>query len=188
VLVEYTLNPKLFLPRRLGELLCAAGLLKRNQLEAALYEQSHIHPIRLGEIIVRRGWVSQTTVDFFLNEWPRLFSDRLRYRLGQYLCRSGLLSSHDLDLILEQQQKTGLKLGAIAVLEGYISSTTLNFFLGYLFPDQISNSPFMKHSSPGSGRWSTGPRKTRLAPPVDRSNRVYPSSKQGPEEDIPWIG
>jgi hypothetical protein len=187
VLVEYTLNPKLFLPRRLGELLCAAGLLKRNQLEAALYEQSHIHPIRLGEILVRRGWVSQTTVDFFLYEWPRLFGDRLRHRLGQYLCRSGLLSSHDLDLILEQQQKTGLKLGAIAVLEGYINPTTLDFFLGYLFPEQVSSSPFMKHVASTQGR-RPKPRMQRPAAPVDRSNRVYPSSNQAPQEDIPWIG
>ena len=51
--------------KRLGDHLVAAGLVNDVQLRYALLEQETV-PLRLGEILVRNGWLTQQTVEFFV--------------------------------------------------------------------------------------------------------------------------
>lgn len=52
--------------RRLGDHLVEAGLVNHVQLRYALSEQETV-PLRLGEILVRNGWLTQQTVEFFVD-------------------------------------------------------------------------------------------------------------------------
>ena len=49
--------------RLLGDYLVDAGLLTSAQVEVILQDQ-HISPLRFGELVVQRGWVTQKTIDF----------------------------------------------------------------------------------------------------------------------------
>lgn len=51
---------------RLGEYLVCSYLLTEAQVEELLAEQEQT-PIPIGRLAVRRGWVKQTTIDFFLD-------------------------------------------------------------------------------------------------------------------------
>ncbi len=55
----------------LGQLLKEAGLLTDQQIELALFDQS-TSGLRFGEILVRRGWIKQQTLDYFLANAPTL--------------------------------------------------------------------------------------------------------------------
>ncbi|KPQ34937.1 MAG: Protein of unknown function (DUF1444) [Phormidesmis priestleyi Ana] len=51
--------------QRLGDHLVEAGLVNDVQLHYALAEQKTV-PLRLGELLVRNGWLTQQTVEFFV--------------------------------------------------------------------------------------------------------------------------
>ena len=53
--------------KRLGNYLIEAGLLTPDQLEVALADQK-ITGMRLGEILVHRGWVKETTIEYLMEK------------------------------------------------------------------------------------------------------------------------
>jgi hypothetical protein len=53
--------------KRLGNYLVDAGLLTPSQIEVALADQQ-LTGLRLGEVLVRRGWIKEETVEYFMKK------------------------------------------------------------------------------------------------------------------------
>ena len=53
--------------KRLGSYLIEAGLLTPAQIEVALADQQ-LNGVRLGEVLVRRGWIKEETVEYFMRK------------------------------------------------------------------------------------------------------------------------
>jgi hypothetical protein len=153
-----------------GIMLRAAGLISAAQLDMALQEQTAYEDLRIGEIFALHGWLKQETVDFFVERWPELLNSKPPKELGYYLKAAALLDDHQLNNILQEQYQTGLRIGAIAVLKGWLKQSTLDFLLQNLAPEQVSRAPYVdKRLSPKSG------------------NPRAKTSKEGGEE-VKWIG
>lgn len=130
-------------PKRIGTILREADLVSIPQLDLALKDQENFPDLRLGEILAMRGWIKAETANFFVQDWSKILQEKNRQPLGQYLIKSGLLEPTQLETILEEQKQTGIRFGTIAVMQGFLKSTTLDFFLMYLFPEEIRVSPFV---------------------------------------------
>jgi hypothetical protein len=130
-------------PKKIGTILREADLVSIPQLDLALRDQEYFPDLRLGEILAMRGWIKSETADFFVQDWSKIVQDKNRQPLGQYLIRSGLIEATQLEAVLEEQKYTGIRFGTIAVMQGFLKSTTLDFFLMYLFPKEITISPFV---------------------------------------------
>jgi hypothetical protein len=148
------------LGKPIGNVLKQAGLISDAQLEVALREQSAYSDLRLGEICALHGWLDQQTADFFAEVWPRLLRESKDKTLGYYLKTAALLDEQQMTMILKEQSQTGMRIGAIAVLRGWLKQSTLDFFLKYLAPTERSESPFMRKpkkpsdTSPGEITWA----------------------------------
>jgi hypothetical protein len=129
--------------KKIGTILREADLVSIPQLDLALRDQEYFPDLRLGEILAMRGWIKSETADFFVQDWSKIIQDKSRQPLGQYLVRSGLIEPIQLEAVLEEQKYTGIRFGTIAVMQGLLKSTTLDFFLMYLFPKEITVSPFV---------------------------------------------
>ncbi len=129
--------------QKLGELLVEAGLVSSSQIKIALQEQQAHPDLLLGEILTLHGWIKRETVDFFAIDWRKLPNERSRRKLGYYLRKAALLQENDIKAILEEQKQTGVRFGTIAVFQGHLKLTTLDFFLMRLFPETASVSPFV---------------------------------------------
>ncbi|ELS02696.1 hypothetical protein Xen7305DRAFT_00024140 [Xenococcus sp. PCC 7305] len=123
--------------KRIGEILLEADLITVPQIKVALEDQTHNPHLMLGEILALRGWLLEKTADFFASNWPKLLEQDRKKQLGWYLQESGLLEASDIDRILAEQRRIDSKFGAIAVLNGYIKKSTLDFFLMYLYPQEF---------------------------------------------------
>jgi hypothetical protein len=128
----------------LGEILQQAGLVSAAQVDVALREQEYFSDMRLGEILASHGWLKQETVDFFAQRWPHLSTQKQVQKLGYYLLAAGLLDEQQINAILKEQWQTGLRLGALAVLKGWMKQQTLDFFLKNLVAQRHLDSPFAK--------------------------------------------
>ena len=128
--------------KRLGAILTEADLVSLSQLNLALKDQANFPDMRIGEILAMRGWIKPETADFFVQNWSQILQDKDRQPLGQYLIQSAILKPEQLEAVLEQQKHTGIRFGTIAVMQGHLKSTTLDFFLMYLFPKEMAVSPF----------------------------------------------
>jgi hypothetical protein len=116
----------------LGLVLQKADLVSAEQVNVALSAQKKADRRRLGEILAARGWIKQETADFFVQTWPNLFDrDRLQ-PIGQYLKAAALLDEEQIQTILQEQEITGDKFGAIAVLKGWLRQNTIDFFVEHL--------------------------------------------------------
>jgi hypothetical protein len=157
----------------IGELLQEAGLISRAQLQVALHEQTEYCTLRLGEICALHGWVKQQTADFFVEYWPQLVSERhtTAFSLGQYLQSAGLLDEQQIDVLLKEQWQTGVRIGSLAVLKGWLKQDTLNFLLKHIAPNETTKSAFVK--------------KQRTA--QDESNAQMQDHPPSTEE-VKWIG
>lgn len=138
-----------FLSKPLGEILFQAHLVTANQLKEALQEQEKTKNGKIGEILARRGWIKQETADFFAKYWRGLANQKHGCRhkpLGYYLQEAGLLDKQQIFTILREQQKGKLwiRLGASAVMKGWLKQSTVDFFLEHLFPESANDSPFVK--------------------------------------------
>lgn len=134
--------PQFSSSKPLGNILQEADLVSASQIELALQDQTCYRDLRIGEILALRGWLKQETADFFVEQWPALLQQKRQMPLGYYLRAAGLLDEQQLRLLLSEQGRIGLRLGALAVLKGWLKPTTLEFFLKYLCPDRQSESPF----------------------------------------------
>ncbi|WP_052055458.1 hypothetical protein [Myxosarcina sp. GI1] len=129
--------------QKLGELLVEAGLISSSQVKRALQEQQANPDLLLGEILALHGWIKRETVDFFAIDWRKLPNEGTKHKLGYYLRRAALLQEGDVKAILEEQKQTGVRFGTIAVFQGHLKLTTLDFFLMRLFPETAGVSPFI---------------------------------------------
>ena len=125
----------------LGETLKKAGLISSSQIQVALTDLNYNPDLRFGEVLTLRGWLEQQTADFFADEWQPLLEQMERYPLGYYLVKSGLLTGEQTYLILEEQKQLWIKFGSIAIIKGYITQETLDFFLDRLFPGASAEPP-----------------------------------------------
>jgi hypothetical protein len=128
----------------LGELLSDAGLITTPQIEVALRDQMYYQDMKIGEILALRGWIEQRTVDFFAEEWIKIISCKPEQPLGFYLQQASLLTEEQVKFILKEQNKTLMRFGSTAVLQGWLKQNTLDFFINNLFPDRAKESPFRK--------------------------------------------
>lgn len=145
---------KLILPKqwnsvKLGEILREAHLISPDQLQIALLEQSLYPEKRLGEILSDQGRIQQQTADFFAEKWPYLVTEanyQPKKRLGEYLLEAGLVSPQQVEEILREQQHNRLwqRFGAIVAFKGWVSVSTVDFFLVHLFPEYAADSAFTK--------------------------------------------
>ncbi|WP_413164219.1 hypothetical protein ACL6C3_00140 [Capilliphycus salinus ALCB114379] len=119
-------------PLPLGYLLKKAGLVSESQVIQALKVQQTTHNyMRIGEIIVSYGWLSQETVDFFAESLIQMRTQP-KQPIGQYLKSAKLLNDLQIDAILKEQYHTNLRFGEIAVTKGWIKPETVDFILDYL--------------------------------------------------------
>jgi exopolysaccharide biosynthesis WecB/TagA/CpsF family protein len=155
---RYKFDPLLqanYLP--LGELLQQAGLLSPQEVRYFLRLQEQHHQYRFGEILVEQQRLRQTTIDFFVNDFPQLVKTQdLAYnlRLGDYLDYAGLLDRHQIQTILRLQSQTSQKFGQIILEQGLINPRTLDWFVD--LQNQLTKTPrhknfnrswFVAHSS-----------------------------------------
>ena len=134
----------LALPNKtLGEILQEAGLVSPHQIKSALLNQITHPDLRIGEILTQQELVKPETVNFFVQDWSNMILEPEKNALGYYLRKAGILNSAQIELILAQQRVSGIRFGTVAVFQGFIRSTTLDFFLENLFPDEAHRSPFI---------------------------------------------
>ncbi|MGK7941180.1 MAG: hypothetical protein AB4062_13715 [Crocosphaera sp.] len=133
----------------LGTILQQAKLVTPYQVEEALSEQKKQPQRRLGEILADKGWIKQQTADFFAEQWQGVIKQAKQgspQSLGYYLREAGLIDDHQLRAILAEQGQGRLwmRIGALAVLKGWLNQTTVDFLLQHLHPDKAGDSPFLK--------------------------------------------
>ncbi|ELS05488.1 hypothetical protein Xen7305DRAFT_00052340 [Xenococcus sp. PCC 7305] len=166
-------NDRLVKP--IGEILQNAGLVSPSQIEVALHDQTYYQDMRIGEILALRGWIEQSTVDFFAQEWVRLLRQKDGQPLGFYLKRASLLTEKQIEMILAEQNQTCLRFGATAVLKGFVKKNTIDFFLTNLFPEQAISSSYITR---------TFDRTTEIVDPSD----YYNNDETISQEDITyWV-
>jgi len=127
----------------LGKILQEADLISPFQLELALLNQVQHPDLRIGEILAQDGVIKPETADFFVQDWSNVVMQPEKDALGYYLQQAAILNSDQVEAILAQQQSTGVRFGTVAVFQGLIKSTTLDFFLANLFPEEMHRSPFI---------------------------------------------
>ena len=131
----------------LGEILQEADLISPSRIELALQAQNQHPHLRLGEILAMCNWLEPKTADFFAQDWFNLIRQEHKEPLGYYLQQAALLDEGQIKQVLAEQQETGIRFGTVAVLQGFLKSTTLDFFLMNLFPDELNVSPFINMHS-----------------------------------------
>ncbi|MBE9175083.1 hypothetical protein IQ225_06775 [Synechocystis salina LEGE 06155] len=112
----------------IGIILQEAKLITPGQLEVALYEQKQFQML-LGEILSHHGWISQETADFFVDLWPAMVGQPVQGPIGYYLKMAHLLNEEQIERILREQQRLGVRFGSVAVLKGWLKEETINFFV-----------------------------------------------------------
>ena len=128
----------------LGEILQQSGLISASQLEVALYDLHNYPGMRIGEAITSRGWIQQITADFFVEHCANCIAQKPKYPLGFYLQKAGLLSLKQTEEILQEQPRSLVRFGSVAVIRGWLKQKTLDFFLVSLFPAKATQSSIMK--------------------------------------------
>lgn len=127
----------------LGKILREADLISAFQLECALASQTRHPKLRIGEILAHKGLIKAETADFFVRDWSKVIIQPQKNTLGYYLQQAAILDNAQIEVILAEQKTTGIRFGTVAVFQGFIKSTTLDFFLANLFPEEIHCSPFI---------------------------------------------
>ena len=120
----------------LGIILQESELVPSAQVEIALEDQKIYYDLKLGEILVLRGWLKKETADFFAENWYPLLREKQKKRIGHYLRQAGLLDEQKIQEILTEQTRLGIRFGSVAVLKGWLKDKTLDFFLRYLYPQE----------------------------------------------------
>ncbi len=133
----------------LGTILQQAKLVTPYQVEEALSEQKKDPQRRIGEILAEKGCIKQQTADFFAEHWQGVIKQAEQgspQSLGYYLKEAGLIDDHQLHAILAEQGQGRLwmRIGALAVLKGWLNQTTVDFLLKNLHPEKADDSPFLK--------------------------------------------
>jgi hypothetical protein len=129
--------------KTLGEILQEADLVSSRQIESALQDRIQYPDLRIGEILAHKKLIKPETADFFAQDWTKAVIESEKNALGYYFKQAAILDSEQIELILAEQRASGVRFGTVAVFQGFIKSTTLDFFLTNLFPEQSNVSPFI---------------------------------------------
>ncbi|WP_202803609.1 WecB/TagA/CpsF family glycosyltransferase [Spirulina subsalsa] len=121
----------------IGQLLYQAGLLSEDQINRICHLQAQSRHLRFGELLVQQGWLRPETVDFFVEQLPKVVVAPCKQPLGYYLKSAALLDSEQIKVILQEQSHRGERFGEMAVQKGWLKPETLDFFLDYLVPESI---------------------------------------------------
>jgi hypothetical protein len=173
--------------RPLGEMLQRAGLLSPAQLQVALQDQQWQPDLRIGDILELRRWVKREAIEFFAEQWPRLAAVGRDRPMGYYLQQAGLLNAQQVDALLQEQAQAGLRIGALAVLRGWLSQATLDWFLQGLAPEESAASAFIKRQQANNGSQAgqaRSPSQATQAPPSPQAD----APAQPKPDDISWAG
>ena len=123
----------------LGAVLQQAGLVSSEQIQQALKQQSQNNDnLRIGEILAAQGRINPKTADFFAERWSTLVAEKQKQPIGQYLKQAALLDEQQIQMILDEQKRTKLKFGELAIAKGWLKQATIDFFLKYLAFDSKS--------------------------------------------------
>ena len=136
--------------KKIGTILQEADLITDSQIRSALQTQVGTPHLKLGEILAQQNSIKPETADFFAREWSRIVIQPQKVALGYYLKQAAILDREQIEIILEEQRSTGIRFGTIAVFQGFLKSTTLDFFLANLFPEELHVSPFINMYQPPS--------------------------------------
>lgn len=129
--------------KTLGEILQEADLVSPWQIESALEDKLQYPELRIGEILAQKQFIKPETADFFATDWTRAVVETEKNALGYYLQQAAILDPEQIEIILAEQLKSGVRFGTVAVFQGFIKSTTLDFFLANLYPEELKVSPFV---------------------------------------------
>ncbi|MGI0482092.1 hypothetical protein ACN4EE_15065 [Geminocystis sp. CENA526] len=117
--------------KKIGEILLEAGLISSEQLKIALAVQRQCLELRVGEILAIKGWLKQETVDFFvktcLENKPVTYTQN--QPIGYCFEKAGLLTQEQVNNVLKDQKKLGIKFCYLAVMKGFLKEKTADFFL-----------------------------------------------------------
>ncbi|HJV33930.1 hypothetical protein [Geomonas sp.] len=124
--------------RPIGQILQEGGFLSQAQLELALEEQRRGNE-RLGEVLVRLGMLEPGEVRAALSIQEQLsdleqaltLAAGVREMLGSLLVRCGKLSAEQLELALDEQRRSGGKLGEVCLRLGLLQEGELNGVLAF---------------------------------------------------------
>jgi len=119
-MLNHAMQAKPTLEMRVGELLVKLGFLDQEQLKEALavqMEQKNYKP--LGEICRELGFISGTQLRDILSRYQK------QILLGELLSKMGIVSDEQLNQALQEQKRSGEKLGQILVKKGIIPSSVL---------------------------------------------------------------
>lgn len=119
---------------QLGLLLIREGLITRDELKKALIKQGEIRRFgrhqRLGEVIVKLGYLAQEDIDGFAEVQEALAApDHGHTPLGHLLIDRGLASPSQIFTLLGEQQFAEHKLGELLVNKGVITQEQLEELL-----------------------------------------------------------
>jgi exopolysaccharide biosynthesis WecB/TagA/CpsF family protein len=114
---------------RIGHLLLEAGLLTHEQIDIILNYKRDNPDLLFGEIVVKQGWLTQETIDFFAEQLFQMQQDKNQYPVGQYLKKAGLIDDEKIDQILQKQQFSQLRFGEIAAEQGWVKQQTTDFIV-----------------------------------------------------------
>ncbi|MEO1672477.1 MAG: hypothetical protein AAFR77_17170 [Cyanobacteria bacterium J06631_2] len=129
--------------KMLGDILQEADLVSSWQIEAALQHKLQYPNLKLGEILAQKELIKPMTANFFVQEWTKAVIESEKNVLGYYLQQAAILDPQQVEFVLAQQKISGVRFGTVAVLQGFLKSTTLDFFLANLFPEELNVSPFI---------------------------------------------
>jgi len=104
----------------LGELLVSARRITQDQLNAVLEEQKKTGE-KLGEVLVRQGFLDQRELDIALSFQSRMGDGNIPscLSLGELLVSAGYITYHHLQEALGRQRESGKKLGELLVAAGH---------------------------------------------------------------------
>jgi hypothetical protein len=191
--------------RPLGEMLRRAGLLSPAQLAVVLQDQQWQPDLRIGDILELRGWVKRDAIEFFAEQWPQLATNGRDQPIGYYFQQAGLLDAHQVDALLQEQAQAGLRIGALAVLHGWLSQETLDWFLRSLAPEEAAASAFIKRkqasdsdgqrpalrgdraSQAGQAGAKSQAAQAQPSPPKPVAGPPANAATEPPVDDIPWV-
>jgi type IV pilus assembly protein PilB len=106
---------------KIGELLLRQGVIDEDQLKHAMSEHERTG-IALSKILVRLGMVSEEVLTNVLGVQMR---NSTRMRIGELLLKHGYITEAQLNKALEEQKKTGQRLGRTLVSLGFMQEERL---------------------------------------------------------------
>jgi hypothetical protein len=110
--------------RLLGELLVQEGLVTEAQLAAALRAQEATPDgTPVGQLLVEQGALSPTDLEAVLRRYHK------KYRLGDILVETNVISETQLQLAVDHHRRTGLRLGDALLQLGFVTEEMLKLAL-----------------------------------------------------------